>query len=306
MIIKLFYCTEDSSITFRLVYDCARKNIRISWNAVLIPRSLYGGSRNRLHVDGISVYEFDGKTGLINQHRVEHLLINDAPVEAPQGIFSAIKAQAIGGSDAVGIPTLGIHNQNDNTIHHSGNIVTEFKSTHFWDMLKSTTTSKTVSSLFSSTTDASASDGDMKHPLFNQEEFDAKNASRKKFGVPPLTPDEFIKVQAEVKAMEVKQAIKQEADMVKRELAKPKESKGNFLGNLFGNILQDTCESNYDCERPEVCCDLGFKKMCCSSGSKVFDGPQTLQKIPLRVIADDGQNYPRGGPDGMDDDYYGY
>ena len=55
--------------------------------------------------------------------------------------------------------------------------------------------------------------------------------------------------------------------------------------SLFG---EDTCESNYDCPRPQVCCDLGFKKMCCSSGKGIFEPQQQLQRIPVQVVAGSG------------------
>lgn len=80
----------------------------------------------------------------------------------------------------------------------------------------------------------------------------------------------------------------------------------NPLSKLFGSVLKDTCEDNFDCERPEVCCDFGFKKMCCRSGMGVFDGvpgQQQLQKIPVQVVADDDQWARKGGPGGMDDYY---
>mmetsp|Transcript_9541 Transcript_9541/g.10525 ORF Transcript_9541/g.10525 Transcript_9541/m.10525 type:complete len:503 (-) Transcript_9541:104-1612(-) len=329
MIVKIFYCSDDSALTFRLVYDCARKNIRVSWNAVLVPRTIYGGVRNRLHVDGISVYELDYESGLISQHRVEHLLINDAPVEAPQGIFSAIAGEAMlgmQGRDPESVPVWNVGGGVDASSAKPSNIL-EFSSGNELQNLLSllsqsqninkydaratstTTTSNTIttSSLFSST-DAAASDGsDFKHPLFDQAEFDLKNASRKKFGVPPLTPEQYVQIQAEVKVMETAQRQKAsslQSAAESAELAKQKE-KGSLLSKMFGNLMKNTCESNYDCERPEVCCDLGFKKMCCSSGMKVFDMPPMqgrLEKIPMKVIADD-HTYPRGGPDGMDNYY---
>lgn len=285
MIINLFYSPDDSSLTFRLVYDCARKSIRVSWNAILIPRM--GGVSKRLHVDGISVYEFERKSGLINQHRVEHLLINDAPVEAPQGIFSAIKNHAMAGPDADGIPVWSIDGKITN--------VMEFKQSPKMIGMG-------MSSLFSSS--ETTADGDFQHPLFDRKAFNSKNASRKKFGIPPLTPDEFVKIQAEVKAMETVQEQKQKTANKDAEDAKEKENQRSLLSKMFGNVMKNTCESNDECERPEVCCDLGFKKFCCSSGMRVFDVPPNLQKIPIRVIADDGRLTPRGGPDGMDRDYY--
>lgn len=287
VIINLFYNPHDSHLTFRLIYDTARKSIRVSWNAILIPRIGGGDMRHALHVDGISVYEFDRKTGLINQHRVEHLLINDAPVEAPNGIFRAIANYATAGPDAESIPVWNVEG------NHNGKILNVFE----FRSMQGIGSDNTQSSLFSST--ETASEGDFQHPLFDKEAFDRKNASRKKFGVPPLTPDEYVQIQAEVKAMEVAQRQKSIGSTATTEIAKSKESKGNILGKLLGNMLKDTCESNFDCERPEVCCDLGFKKMCCSSGMRIFDPQPGLQSIPVRVVADDGM-LPRGGPEGMD------
>lgn len=286
-LVKFFYSPDDSGLTFRLVYDCARKSIRVSWNAVLIPRM--GGVRNSLHVDGISVYEFDRESGLINQHRVEHLLINNAPVEAPQGIFRLIASQALEGPDGEIIPVWNIQQKMMSQEKRTPANVLEFK--QGFNLFSKSPISKT--SLFS----AAESD-----PLFDQEAFERKNASRKKFGVAPLTPDEYINIEKEVKAMESAaqaKAAAQRKNASAAELVKPKNQKGNVFGKLFGDIFEDTCESNFDCERPEVCCDLGFKKMCCSSGMKVFDPQPNLQRIPVRVVADDGM-YPRGGPDGMD------
>lgn len=97
-VVSFFYCPESSGLTFRLVFDWARNNIRVSWNAQLIPKVIYGGDRNKLHVDGISVYEIDRTSGLITQHRVEHLLVNGNPVFAPKGVLHALTnevAQAI-------------------------------------------------------------------------------------------------------------------------------------------------------------------------------------------------------------------
>ena len=49
-------------------------------------------------------------------------------------------------------------------------------------------------------------------------------------------------------------------------------NKDNILGKIFGGVLKNGCESNFDCERPQVCCDVGFKKICCSNGLGIVDG----------------------------------
>lgn len=295
MVVKLFYCPNQSSLTFRLVYDCARKNIRISWNAVLVPRLFAGKDsesmrRNQLHVDGISVYELDRESGLINQHRVEHLLVNDAPVSAPQGIFQAIANEATQGPE--GIPVWNVKNHAGGDAHRSSSqTLFEFTSNHAFQPRQSM--------LFSSSDDSEST----LHKLFNEEAYDAKNASRKKFGLPPISPDEFIQIALETEELEQNQRQKAAAAAHAAEMAQ-KPKKQSFMNRLFGNVLQDTCESNFDCERPEVCCDFGFKKQCCRSGMGVNNlvPGQQLQRIPVRVVADDG-NFPRGGPGGNGMDY---
>lgn len=289
-IINLLYCPESSTLTYRLIYDCARKNIRVSWNAELIPRAIYGGGSKPFYVDGISVYEVDRVSGLINQHRVEHLLVDDTPVQAEQGIWQMLKNQALKGgkNGPEGVPVWNL----------------EFTPNHFRGFMKPQT------SLFSNTDptatdDETSSEHDNTPPLFDEKAFEEKNAYRRKFGLKPFTPEEFTKVQAEIQQFEIEQRQKQEQERAasrsssSAEMTKSKE-KSTIFNNLFGNIFEDTCEDNYDCERPEICCDLGFKKMCCSSGARIFDavppGGQ-LERIPIRVVADDGQ-FPRGGPDG--------
>merc|ERR1719478_285356 len=108
--------------------------------------------------------------------------------------------------------------------------------------------------------------------------------------------------------MEAEQAAKArklaaEAAAVAERRSEEQSKKKNALSSLFGSILQDTCETNYDCERPEVCCDLGFKKMCCSSGMKVFEGvPQRqLLRVPMSSGVQEEGQFPRGGPGGMGD-----
>merc|ERR1719231_1029101 len=65
---------------------------------------------------------------------------------------------------------------------------------------------------------------------------------------------------------------------------------------LFGLGMPQQCETSYDCEAPEVCCDLLFGSVCCSAGMLIptRDPKAALQRqaIPIPVERDDG--YPRG------------
>ena len=166
------------------------------------------------------------RLGVITQHRVEHLLLNDNPATLPNGIFHAVTLEA------QGIPVLGY----------------EFSS------------------------DATATDS----PSFNQESYQKKNTYRKKYGLKPLTPDEFIEIEQKTRLLE------QETKLRREQLARAstKKKKG-----LFSSIFENTCESNFDCERPEVCCDLIVKKICCSTGVKVHNripGQPALVPVPAR------------------------
>jgi hypothetical protein len=315
-LVNFFYCPADSGLTFRLMYDTMRKSIRVSWNAVLVPRKIYGGERNLLHVDGISVYDIDRESGLVTKHHIEHLLLNGEPQMPVEGVFSAIREQAV--SD--GIPVYTALNPPGSDIglvpmpavEGSSNLFTvEFRSGMgtLKNLLSPVTTGSgtgSSTSLFSvsETSNGAAAgagtDGDFDEAAFNQ-----KNVSRKKFGLPPLSIAEFKELQAQIRKMEAEQQAKAASlAAAATELAERKKSKKNALSSLFGSILEDTCESNFDCERPEICCDFGFKKMCCSSGMKVFDGAMAPgQRMLLRVPASSGSDgeFPQGGPGGMGD-----
>ena len=113
----------------------------------------------------------------------------------------------------------------------------------------------------------------MTGPGFDDEAFERKNKSRKKFGLKPLTRDQFLELEAQVQEMDNQQRQRQaSASAASAAELSNKKNKEGFMQKLFGNVLEDTCESNFDCQRPEVCCDFGFKKMCCASGMKVLNG----------------------------------
>ena len=55
---------------------------------------------------------------------------------------------------------------------------------------------------------------------------------------------------------------------------------GNFLRNL-ANQFEDTCQTNFDCDQPLVCCDFGYKKTCCSSGEMAAKLPLEYATVPV-------------------------
>jgi hypothetical protein len=309
-IVAIFYCPERSGLTFRMCYDKARQNIRVHWNAQVIPKAIFGGYKTTLHVDGISVYEISRESGNITQHRIEHLLINDAKVNPEQGIWAALRGLAVK-SDVGSIPALNVDNNMmmpamsslaamaDDSSSGGGNQMVRFHNFH----------PRSRSFLFGedddkgdstelSVMDASSMDSSSSSSISSA--LEKKNLTRKKYGLDPLTPEEFSDLQEQVRELSNQQEQRAAASAAEM-AAKKKKEEGGFFKKLMGDVLEDTCDSNYDCERPEVCCDFGFKKMCCSSGMRVLDGPPRSRygdwaKIP--VIESPGPNYPPSDPRG--------
>lgn len=276
-IVQVFYCPERSGLTFRMCYDTARKNIRVSWNAEVIPKAIFGGVRKPLHVDGISIYEISRKSGMITQHRIERLVVNDTPVEPQQGIFALLRNE-----HDESVPILNCNHAAEQP--PPTNSLLEFRRHPL----------NQPSSLFdseaSSTSLAAVSAGDKKevddsYPGLDWDAYERKNAYRKKFGLEPLSPEEFLENEAVVNQMETQQRQRAASASAAAELTKQTKSRQQgFLNRLFGDLIPGQCESNFDCDRPEICCDFGFKKVCCASGTMV--GNQVMQPVLVPVTVD--------------------
>lgn len=348
--VGIFYCPDQSDLKFRMCFDKARQNIRIHWNARVVPKAIFGGYKTTLHVDGISIYELDRMSGNITQHRLERLVMNDDQLSPEQGIFAALRTQAIQ-SQADGIPSFHRHMESmtkvggETVYSNIGNTemkgqkmpesvlrfkknssVTKSRSLLFGDNddgigdvetrspLKLFTTASSsrsrLSSLSSSaSTDADGSGGDQNlshNDATNAAALEKKNLARKKFGLKPIGMEEFLEIEKQVKQLDLQQqqkAAAAAAEAMELERAKQeKQNRGGFLGKLFGEALKDTCESNYDCERPEVCCDFGIKKMCCSSGLHITDGLNNRQGqlIQVPVPISNPNPYPGNDPRNRD------
>ena len=132
------------------------------------------------------------------------------------------------------------------------------------------------------------SDLDATKISFDSGAFEKKNALRKKFGLKAITPVEFDVIQSQVRELEIAQRRK--ADLHKSaaasavaaaEVTERHNKRGNRMGKILGAFFDDGCESNWDCDRPQVCCDLGFKKMCCASGQHVLQYQPVLIPVPV-------------------------
>jgi len=270
-LVKFIYCPENSGLTFRMCYDKARRNIRIHWNAEVVPRQIFGGSRTTLFIDGISVYEMDRDTGNITQHRIEQLIMNNMPVRPKEGVIERLRQE-----HGVTVPSY---------IQKMPEQVLKFQTMNPFTALFRPT------SLFAM--EASSSKDEFSD--LDWEALERKNKSRKKFGLKPLTPEEYLELQTQVSELEQRQRAAAAASSSAAEMSEQAEPKPSFMDKLFGNVLRDTCESNFDCERPEVCCDFGFQKRCCASGNMVGVQPK-YQAIPVPVDI----GYPDGQGPGAD------
>mmetsp|Transcript_46121 Transcript_46121/g.96853 ORF Transcript_46121/g.96853 Transcript_46121/m.96853 type:complete len:270 (+) Transcript_46121:186-995(+) len=103
----LLYDTDRSIIQNRMVYDTTRTQIRISFNAMLVPK--LGG--RTVHVDGISVYSIDLSSsrdaitgakkegaGKVREHKLETLLVNGKALQPPY--FNAFGLEMVTGQHA--------------------------------------------------------------------------------------------------------------------------------------------------------------------------------------------------------------
>lgn len=291
-LVGLFYCPERSGLTFRMCFDKARQNIRIHWNAQVIPKAIFGGYKTTLHVDGISVYEISRYSGNITQHRIERLVINDNAVAPEKGVFAALRGYAVK-SKVEGVPVFNFGPYDSASSSDSPNRIAPFQ--NFAPLSRSVLFSRAVDDEASTTSQLTAMESSSFESNIDWEALEKKNLARKKFGLAPLTPEEFMDLQEQVRELDHQQQQKAVAAAAEMAEKKSKEENTGFFKKLFGEVLQDTCESNFDCQRPEVCCDFGFKKMCCSSGLRILDGPPKsrqgqLAEIP--VIANPGPDYP--------------
>lgn len=284
-IVKFFYCTERSGLTFRMCYDKARRNIRVSWNAEVVPKAIFGGVRTTLHVDGISVYEISRKTGMITQHRIESLVINDKPITPSEGVFALLR------------------NEHDESVPVFNSQSLEFRHAQHSSLFAAThepaNERESLTALMGALDDSSDGIPREAYPGLDWEAYDRKNASRKKFGLGPMTPEEFMETEAQIQqlASQQQQRAASASTAAATEVSDKSKNRGeSFLEKLFGGIGPEACESNFDCYRPEVCCDFGFKKICCSSGSMVGNAGLEAALVPVPAdIYPDGQEPPRPG-----------
>jgi len=125
---------------------------------------------------------------------------------------------------------------------------------------------------------------------FDQDAFEKKNASRRKFGLKSLSREEFLRVQKQVNALAEQQRqnfVQEEQQQWKSHSRQAQTSAAsiNILELIFSDAPQG-CQTNDDCPSSgEVCCDLLFHKVCCSSGMGIGHKERyrpALVPVPVR------------------------
>jgi len=298
-VVNVFYCPEMSLLTFKMIHDKCHNNIRVSWNAEVVPKQIFGGTKTTLHVDGISVYELNMK-GKVQRHHIQNLLINNQPLVKHDSLLDALRAElSTSQKECAPVFTRADERMAATTTLPSKNKLVRFAQQPFFSESNSlfspdeelTRTSLVVLSAVPHGQDNSLDSNDSD---LDWDKFERRNQTRKKFGVKPLTADEFMKLESEVKELESQQIKKYPSNTDATQMPSPKKNspiKG-FLTKVFGEVFEDTCESNYDCKRPEVCCDFKFKKICCSSG-QMMKTPEPVM-VTIKSSSDNDGDYYRG------------
>jgi hypothetical protein len=79
-----------------------------------------------------------------------------------------------------------------------------------------------------------------------------------------------------------------------------------FLPKITTPAPPQSCETSWDCDYDESCCDFLFAKICCSGGLKVDNEGFTAELIPVLIPIEEPQ-FPRyPGQGGVDGGYGGY
>ena len=103
--LNLMYDADKSIIQNRMVYDSTRCQIRVSFNAQLVPRNVLA---RRVYLDGISVYNIDMAPimkdgvrredgGKIVEHKIEKMLVNGLGMKPPYLSLFGLEGMQSGG-----------------------------------------------------------------------------------------------------------------------------------------------------------------------------------------------------------------
>lgn len=292
--------TKDE-VTFRMV--TSGDTIRVRWNAKLWVRDprmafpgIFGDEAPVIVVDGVSVYEVNA-TGFIHTHRLENVEITPTGVKAAlDGLLFAWPRAEVA-SPAIASPFA-------TTLDHPFAAKLEQALENAFgpeERVLQIASGAPTSGHAAAAPDAAAAADVVRVPvavggMLPSRPGMASTAARGRTPVPVLLAGETPMERAARERAEDTEKAKQLSALRAPKAASGRSGAG-ALGGLLGAFKDmaapQGCESSYDCERPQVCCDLGFAHICCNSGMmigmpQVQDPVLQPQAIPIPVDRGNG------------------
>merc|ERR1719440_2584787 len=284
---------QDAQVTYRLVV--VDMKIKVRWSAKLWMRdpiigstSMYNGEPAVVHLDGVSNYDLDDN-GQIYKHSIENIVMNGPNEAAP------VQLQLAWPNLGLASPELAMPSPFFRPLDAGKGWAPPEALKAFFDL---------------SEVDASAHTHTQQQQQQQQSRASspiaAASAKPRAGDVKAMVPDEY----GDETPME-RAARERAEDAAKAALIKSKRDAANAAvapsRNLFGLATPQPCETSYDCEQPDVCCDLLFGSVCCGGGMMIptTDGKVGMQRqaIPIPVERDDfppnGGSLPPNMPNGL-------
>ena len=310
---------DDAELTHRISID--GRSVRVRWSAKLwIKDPTLGLTSFRqepvlVHVDGVSRYDLDGK-GIVHLHALENVVMSgpdkkllDFPnLEYLWRLPELVPAPAAAGAGgwAMPVPAHGALAQYDGSFAYDAIAGAVARGAVAYDAAAGSFAYDAIGRAVAATKQhvAGARSTAVSTAVRAAAPSMRSTTLRMRAGIdetyegrrPGETPVE--------RAARERQEDAEEAARLKalRTPAAEEESGGFGLGlpGFLSGMKPDGCETNYDCERPMVCCDLIVARVCCSSGLGL--GPQQQgqmglqgQLIPIPVKKDEPGPYPNQG-----------
>jgi len=176
--------------------------------------------------------------------------LNNIPIQYPQGIWNALHTQVIepnGIPVGVGIPAGGYWRTDNSPL--------PFLPSASSRLLDIVPTLSGASMACTTTTDVppdTTSDGSdeaiRKDSADFMEQLERRNRSRAKFGLKPLSPEEFVELEQEVRELESKQreklaANKRQQQQQSQQAVSYSSPKIGLLDKIFADVIPDKCDS---------------------------------------------------------------
>lgn len=265
---------QDAEMTYRIVV--VDEAIRVRWSlkmwmrdpALGLTNMVTNGEPALVHIDGVSNYDLNDD-GLIYRHRLENIILRGQSEAAPLTQLNFAWPTAALATPPVAIP--------------------------FFRGLDAA-----LPEFFDSVADAARDVVDDAKQQYFDTRGGAGASTQRRGGDPSMAMGETPFERAARERAE--DAAASAARLESRAAATKKQKPKDGLVELFSRAMPQPCETSYDCESPEVCCDLVFTSVCCSGGMMMpqVGLKQQLQQqaIPIPIERDDGPQAPRGGAPG--------